>query len=109
MSAARNTLDSIYDSLRAGVPPTARTTQRSLAALRDLREQDGDAVARDYRAKLQSAALARAGRLMSTMQPARGVGASPHAPRGVVSSAAELKRMQRVFEEDMRARGIRYN
>ena len=51
MSAARRTVDSIYDVLRSGAALTPRMEQRSFAALRDIRASDGDVVARDDRAK----------------------------------------------------------
>ncbi len=108
MSAARRTIDSIHDALRSGAPLTAHMRQRAFAALRDIRDRDGDAVARDYRAKLQGAALMRAAELMG-MKSARSVRPTPRGSRGVPATADDLRRMQATFIESMRIRGIDYD
>ncbi len=79
---ARHVLDGIGDALRSGVAPSARTTQRTLAALRELRATDGDAAARTAASKLRAAALcAAAARLKA--KSARSANLTLREPRGV--------------------------
>jgi len=109
MSAARTALNGIYDELRAGVPPTRQTIQRSLANLRELADSEGALVANDYRKKLRAAALISAGALMRSTESMRHatVGASaPSVSRGVAATAEQLRDMQRRFVQSMKDRGI---
>jgi hypothetical protein len=104
-AAARRTLDSTYDSLRSGAPRTVRMNERVFAALRSLADSDGLAVARDYAAKLDGAALIHEGLLLKAKSTRPDRARRSGAPRGGVG-AEELRRMQSQFIATLRARNI---
>jgi hypothetical protein len=97
--ASRNIISEICDTLKSGAPLTPHLQRRSLAALRDIREREGDAAARDAAARLRTVALSQAAVLVG--KPAGGGGASPSGPRG--ATAAELRAMHQRWLQSHRS------
>jgi hypothetical protein len=100
---ARHTLDSIRDALVSGAKLTPQMQRRSVAALRQIRDADGPAAARDAAARLQCVALSRAAALL-TRKSARRTGPAHGASRGV--NAHELRAVHQGWLASMQSRGM---